>query len=157
MRSDTSLDRIGVQWNPVVLRLALGLVFVVSGVGKVFAVGPKASGIGGFSGMLADLGVPLATAVAVVIGFTELLGGILLLLGLFTRFVAAALAVVMIGATVLVHLPNGFVASEGGIEYTLVLSLVSIALVLSGPGALALEHALFDDELFVPTSTTSSS
>lgn len=155
--SNVSSERIGVQLAPVVLRLALGIVFVVSGTGKVLGAGPKASGIGGFSEMLAGLGVPLPMVFAWLIGLAELLGGVLLLLGLFTRFAAAALAIVAIGATVLVHLPNGFVVSEGGFEYTLVLSLVSIALVLSGPGALALERALFDDELLVPTRTTGSS
>lgn len=154
MATGNRLERIGTQWNPVVLRLALGIVFVVSGTGKVLGTGPKASGIAGFSEMLAGLGLPVPTLFAWGVGLVELVGGILLLAGLFTRYVAGLLAVVMAVATVLVHLPEGFVAGDGGIEYTLVLTLVSLALVLSGPGACSLERYLFNEELFVPADSS---
>lgn len=45
-------------------RLALRVIFVVSGVGKVFATGPKATGIDTFAGTLAQLGIPLPTVAA---------------------------------------------------------------------------------------------
>ena len=123
-------------------RLALGIIFVVSGVGKVFAVGPKATGIDAFAGMLAQLGVPMSTVAAWGVGMLELVGGVLLLIGLFTRVVAALLAVNMALATVLVHLPNGFVVSNGGYEYTLVLTLSALGLALSGPGVVSVKRAL---------------
>lgn len=123
-------------------RLALGIIFVVSGIGKVFAMGPKASGIDAFAGTLAQLGVPLPTVAAWGVGVLELVGGGLLLIGLFTRLVAALLAVDMAVATVLVHLPNGFVVSDGGYEYTLVLTLSALGLALSGPGVLSVRRAL---------------
>lgn len=123
-------------------RLALGIIFVVSGVGKVFATGPKATGIGTFAGMLAQLGIPLSTVAAWSVGVLELVGGILLLIGLLARIVAALLAVNMAVATVLVHLPNGFVVSDGGYEYTLVLMLSALGLALSGPGVISVKRAL---------------
>lgn len=144
----------GTRWNPVVLRLALGIVLLVAGTGKLFGVGPKATEIGEFAGFLASLGVPGSTVVAWLVAVAEAAGGLLLLLGLFTRYAAAVAAVIMFVATTLVHLPNGFVAGEGGLEYTLVLFLVALALVLSGPGALSLERAVFDDELLVPVDAT---
>lgn len=144
----------GAQWTPVVLRLALGIVLLVSGIGKVFAVGPKASGIGNFAGTLASLGVPMSTVVAWLVALGEVGCGVLLLLGLFTRYAAAVSAVITFAAMTLVHLPNGFAASDGGIEYTMVLVLMSIALVLSGPGALSVERTVLGDELFVPTETS---
>ncbi len=154
MVDGNSIERIGMQWSPVVLRLALGIVFVVAGAGKVLEIGPKASGIAGFTDTLTGLGVPLPSLFAWSVGLLELVGGLLLLLGLLTRYTAAILAVIMAVATVLVHLPEGFVAGEGGIEYTLVLTLTSLSLALSGPGAASLERHLFDEELFVPTDSS---
>ncbi|EMA48027.1 DoxX family protein [Halococcus saccharolyticus] len=136
--SNWSGESVGLAFS----RLALGIIFVVSGVGKVFAMGPKASGIDAFAGMLAQLGVPLPTVTAWGVGVLELVGGGLLLIGLLTRLVAALLAVDMAVATVLVHLPNGFVVSDGGYEYTFVLTLSALGLALSGPGVLSVRRAL---------------
>ncbi|WP_083851069.1 DoxX family protein [Halogranum rubrum] len=132
------------RWGPVLVRLALGIPMVVSGVGKVLGVGPKATGISGFAGFLSSLGVPLPTLAAWGVGLLELVGGALLLVGLLVRVTGALVALDMFVATVLVHLPDGY----GGIELTLVLTLIAGSLVLSGPGALSLERALFERELF---------
>ncbi|QRV14249.1 DoxX family protein [Haloterrigena salifodinae] len=134
------------RWSPVFIRLALGITMVVAGVGKVFATGPKAMGIEGFAGFLASLGVPLPTIMAWGVGLLELVGGILLLVGLAVRITSALIAIDMFVATVLYHLPNGYPAGSDGIELTLVLSLIAVALVLSGPGALSIEQALSDQE-----------
>jgi putative oxidoreductase len=131
------------RWGPVLVRLALGIPMLVSGVGKVLGVGPKASGISGFAGFLSSLGVPLPTLAAWGVGLLELVGGALLLVGLFVRVMGALLTLDMLVATVLVHLPEGY----GGIELTLVLALIAGSLVLSGPGALSLERTLFQQEL----------
>jgi len=56
-----------------------------------------------------------------VIIFLELVGGICLIIGLFTRFFAAALAIEMLIALLLVHLPKGYAASGGGYEYVLLI------------------------------------
>jgi putative oxidoreductase len=135
------------SWSALLMRLALGTVFVVAGAGKVLGVGPKASGIEGFAGFLASLGVPSPTLFAWIVGTVELVGGLLLLVGLFTRYAAVLLAADMFVATWLVHLPNGFAVADGGIEFTMVLLLISIALVLSGPGRFALEYAVFGREI----------
>ncbi len=129
------------------MRAALGSVFVISGLGK-FGVGPKSvGGIGNFAGFLASLGVPLPEVFAWIVGLVELFGGLLLLVGLFTRYAAAFIAVDMFVAMMLVHIPNGFAVGNNGIEYVLTLMLVSVAVVFSGPGRLALEYALFGREL----------
>lgn len=150
MSLQTKNDRL-LGWSPLFIRIALGIVFLVAGVGKVFAVGPKATGIAGFAGFLASLSVPMPTLFAWLVGLLELVGGLLLLVGLFTRYAAVLLAIDMLVATWLVHLPSGFAVGNGGYEYTLVLMLVSIALVFSGPGRLALEYAIFDHELLPGT------
>ena len=56
--------------------------------------------------------------------------------------VAALLAVNMAAALVLVHLPSGFTASNGGYEYVLVLALCSLGLAVGGPGALSADAAV---------------
>ncbi|GAA0294375.1 DoxX family protein [Halarchaeum salinum] len=134
------------RWSPAFIRLALGITMLVAGVGKVFAIGPKAMGISSFAGFLASLGVPLPTIMAWGVGLLELVGGILLLAGLAVRITGALIAIDMLIATVLYHLPNGYPATSGGIELTLVLALIAAALVLSGPGALSIEHTLFNQE-----------
>ncbi|WP_310893787.1 MULTISPECIES: DoxX family protein [unclassified Haloferax] len=131
------------RWSPVLVRLAVGIPMVVSGLGKVLAIGPKTSGIPGFSGFLVSLGVPLPIVAAWGVGLVELVGGFLLLVGLFVRVTGALVAVNMLAATALVHLPEGYQSSE----LTFALALVAVSLVLSGPGSLSLERALFGGEL----------
>lgn len=145
------------DWSPLFIRFALGSVFLVSGVGKLFAIGPKATGIPGFAEFLGSLGVPLPTLFALLVGIVELVGGLLLLVGLFTRYAAVLVAIDMLVATWLVHLPNGFAVGNGGYEYTLVLLFASVALVFSGPGRLAIEHVIFDRELLPGTRDRSES
>ncbi len=139
---DNSIERASDNPGLVLVRVALGLVFTVSGVGKVLGVGPKAMGIQGFAGFLGGLGIPMPTLVAWAVGLLELVGGVLLLVGLLTRVVGTLMAINMAAALVLVHLPSGFVASNGGYEYVLVLALCSLGVAVGGPGALSADSAL---------------
>lgn len=86
------------------LRVMVGLIFIVAGYGKLFAT----PGIAGFTGMLQGIGVPAAGFFAVLVGIIELVGGIMLLLGLWTAVPATLLAIIMIVSTLTVRLPNGF-------------------------------------------------
>ena len=127
------------------LRIAVGLVFIVHGAGKLFNIGPFAAGIGGVSGFLAGLGVPSALFFAWIVALVEFVGGAFILLGLFTRYASIALIIEMIIAIILVHIPNGFYKSNG--EIALVLLLSAVALLFSGAGKrLVLERQLFGKE-----------
>lgn len=117
-----------------ILRFALGSVFFLHGLQKLVVYG-----VGGTAGSFADMGVPLPALTAVFATVVELLGGLALLLGVFTRHAAGLLAVIMFGALVTVHLGAGFFLPNG-YEYVLVLLAGTVALALSGPGALALEN-----------------
>lgn len=111
-----------------ILRLVLGIVFVAHGAQKLFVFGFDGV-IGGFS----QLGIPLPAIAGPAVAFLEFFGGLALIAGLVTRAVAAGLALVMLGAIVMVHLPGGFFAPTG-IEFQLTLLGGLAALVVMGAG-----------------------
>lgn len=110
------------------LRTIIGIVFVAHGSQKLFVYG-----IDGVTAGFGQMGIPAPALAATLVAFGELLGGLGLLSGLFTRVAAAGLALIMLGATVFAHLPNGFFAPDG-VEFTLSLFGAVIALALTGPG-----------------------
>lgn len=121
----------------LVLRVAVGAVFIAHGAQKVFIYG-----FAGTSGAFAEMGVPLSTIAGPLVGLVELIGGVLLVLGLATRVVAAALAADMLVATILVHVPFGIFVAEGGYELTLTLAAGAVAFVLAGAGRFSLDALL---------------
>lgn len=139
-------------WNPVVLRLALGGIVFVHGLGKLLGVGPAAieGGVGGFTSYLMSLGVPFPEVAAWVVTLVETVGAVLVLLGILTRYVAALVVIDMAAAVWFAHLPQGLVASGG--ELPIVLGFIAIALVLGGPGRLSVERGALGREL-VPGSS----
>jgi putative oxidoreductase len=120
-----------------ILRIVVGLVFFAHGLQKLLMFG-----VGGFSGFLTSLGVPLPGLFAVIVIAVEVLGGLALILGLFTRWAALPLAVDMIVALLTVHLANGFFVSDGGYELVLLLLGCVVGLAFTGAGAFALDNAL---------------
>ena len=72
-------------------------------------------------------------------GLTEVIGGLLLAIGLFTPLAAAVIASVMLVAAVTVHWKNGFFITSGGYEFNLVLGVVALSVAFTGPGALSLD------------------
>lgn len=124
-------------WGLFVLRLAMGSVYIAHGAQKLFGAfgGP---GLGGFSKMLAGMGLKPAFAWALTVALVEFVGGIFLVLGFLTQISAGLIAVVMAVALFTVHLQNGFFVSNHGIELVLVLLAAAIALATLGPGNFAI-------------------
>lgn len=89
------------------------------------------------------LGIPFPTLNAYMAASTELLGVVLLTLGLFTRLISLPLMVVMIVAIVTVHLPNGFAAGDNGFEIPLYYMLFLAIFASFGAGKFSLDHLLF--------------
>ena len=131
MTSSRRLD-----WGLLIIRVALGAVFVAHGLQKMFVFGHA-----GVTGMLGQLGLPFPGVNAALITAAELGGGIALINGAFTRVAAAILAFSMIVAIATVHLSHGFFAPMG-VEYPLTLLLVNVALVITGGGAFSLDRRL---------------
>jgi putative oxidoreductase len=87
------------------------------------------------------MGIPFPGITAPMISYLEIIGGLVLIVGFLTRVAAILLAADMVGAVVLVHLPAGFFLPTG-YEFALTLMVILIAVVLMGPGAFSVDHAL---------------
>src|SRR2546421_8235398 len=128
-------------WMPVPIRLALGAIFVSHGAQKVLGSfnGP---GLTKFTSFPAPF--PFMRPAWLWMGaaaFAELIGGILVLLGFFTRVGAFFIAITMLTAIIGVHWPN-FFANNNGLEYPGALLAMAVALLISGGGHLSIDKAL---------------
>jgi putative oxidoreductase len=127
---------------PALLRVALGGVILGHGLQKVFGWF-GGYGIAGTMGFFESLGMPTVLGALVIV--SDFVGSLALMAGLLTRFSAAAAFAVMLGATLLVHLPNGFFMNWGGAphgegyEFHLLAMAMAASLVLSGGGRASLD------------------
>jgi len=91
---------------------------------------------------MAKNGLEPASAFAYAALFLETVGAACLIIGLFTRFFAAALAIEIGLAFLVVHLPKGFAAAQGGYEYVLLLGIVLFVIALRGGGRYSVDRLL---------------
>ncbi|HEX7302237.1 DoxX family protein [Lentzea sp.] len=117
-------------------RIAIGVIFIAHGWQKFTEFG-----MAGTAGSFDKMGVPLPTLSAWFAASVELVGGVLLIAGVALPVVGVLLALDMIGAWVLVHLPNGLIG-EGGSELVIALGAAALVLGFNG-GAYALDRVLF--------------
>lgn len=122
-----------VAYAALVLRVALGVMFLAHGLLKVFVFT-----IPGTVGYFQSIGYPGFFAYLVI--FAEVAGGAALIAGFYARYVALALVPVLIGATVQ-HLPNGwlFTSPKGGWEFPAFWTVTLLVQGLIGDGAYALK------------------
>ena len=114
-----------------VLRLALGIMFLAHGLTKVLVFTPA-----GTAGFFESIGFPGFLAYPVMA--FEVIGGLLLVLGVYSRWIAA-LAVVQLFVAATVHFGNGwsFTNANGGWEYPIYLCVTALVVALLGDGAFA--------------------
>jgi putative oxidoreductase len=124
----------------LVLRLALGAVFVMHGLQKLIpgTVG-GGEGIQGLVKILTDAKTPSPEVLAYVAAIWEVAGGALVAIGLFTRIAALGLLGIMFVAILTIHLKNGFFLP--GYEFAMVLGTVALAIVVAGAGKVSLGAA----------------
>ena len=132
----------GTEVGLLLLRFAVGGTFFAHGMQIVFGLwgGP---GVEGFARTLEGFGYQQAATLSWVTGITALVGGALVVLGFLTPLAAAGLLALMIN-TVTIKFGNGFFiaspAGAGAVELEVVLGLAAAALVLTGPGRVALDN-----------------
>jgi len=121
----------------LLMRLAVGAVFFAHGAQKAFGWfgGP------GLQKTVEMMSKTYPVIVPYLVAFGEFAAGLGLILGLLTRIAAAGMFLEMAGAVFLVHWKSGFFSQNHGFEFPLTLCLVSLAIVLLGPGAYSLDAA----------------
>jgi len=125
------------SYGAMLLRLILGIVYIMHAYLALVVFGP--------AGMIAyqvKSGIPFPEIATWYLILAHGLGGIFLVLGIYTRWAALANVPVMLGALVFVHLKNGFWAhqSPNGYEYVLVLLVATVAAAMIGGGVLSLKR-----------------
>ncbi len=131
------------EWATIPLRIALGVIFLAHGSQKLFGwLGGR--GLAGTAGYFAGkLGLTPGMLWALLAGMGEFGGGLLLLLGLFTRLGALLIAIVMLVAIGKVHWGAFFL--PGGSEFAFALLGAAVALLIAGGGKFSLDARLQKD------------
>ena len=124
------------MFGPLPIRILAGIAFIVAGL-------PKFENIAVTQGFFQQFGLPPGLTFPIYL--LEAIGGIFLLVGVVTRIAAALFVIEMIGATLVVGLSQGFV---GGYELTLLLMVICLSLLLTGPGRISIEWDVLKSEVF---------
>ncbi|HEX3708392.1 MAG TPA: DoxX family protein [Pseudolabrys sp.] len=144
-RGDTKLIYPGLAnfyetWTPIAaafVRVVVGIMFLMH-VSIKFKIGAAAVA----ANILAKNGIEPALVCAYIIMAFETVGGVCLIVGLFTRFFAAALAIEMLIALLFVHLPRGYAAGGGGYEYVLLIGAVCFVIAMRGGGPYSVDRMI---------------
>ena len=121
------------------LRIALGLIFMAHGGQKLFGWF-GGYGLQGTAGFFEQMGLTPGIFWAGLAGCGEFFGGLLVILGILTRFGALNIAIVMLVAIVKVHWPAFF--APAGIEYPMSLFGAALALMIAGGGKFSVDSLI---------------
>ncbi len=112
------------------LRSAIGVIFIVHGIGKFNP---------GFADFLSNIGLP--PEMQIPIALAELVPGILLVFGVLSRLSASLLCIIMLGA--IFHVKGAqSLTGDGGVELDLILLASSLVIMIVGPGRISLSHII---------------
>jgi putative oxidoreductase len=138
---NNSLNRLA-PLSPAILRVILGIGFIVHGYTKV----ENGLAAEGFAGFIDGLGVPAASTMAPIVAFLEMGLGALLVVGLMTRISSIILFLILVGA-VAYFKNDGFLfnGNQNGAELDLVYMAGLASLAITGPGRLSVDHSLRTD------------
>ena len=121
----------------LIARILLGVILIAHGWDK-FAI----TGLEGVTGFFDSLGIPAAGIAAIAAAVVELLGGILIILGVFTRIVAALVAIDMLFAALFAHVSSGIFVTNNGWELTGAIGAGALLLIAVGAGAWSIDGVL---------------
>lgn len=124
----------------LVLRLAVGVVFIAHGWGDASQDGGAAANIANYR----DAGIPLPELSAWFGVYMQLVGGIVVLFGALTRLIGAGFAVVMAGALIFVHPGEPLVLAQdgSGSGFAFIMLAASLALLGTGAGRFSADRVL---------------
>jgi len=128
------------SWREIaysLVRVVTGYILFMHGWAKVTGLG-----FGGVSGFMAKNSLVPGGAFAGAAMFLETIGALCIIVGLFTRFFAAALAIEMAIAFLVVHMSKGFSVGQGGFEYVLLLGIVLFAIAVRGGGPYSVDRMI---------------
>ena len=119
------------------MRIAVGAILLMHGLGKIHVgVAAVAANIMGKNGLQPALAFAYAATAL------ETVGAACIIIGLFTRFFAAALAIEMAIGLLAVHLAKGFAAGQGGFEYILLIGIVMFTIAIRGGGPYSADRVI---------------
>lgn len=124
------------EYGIALLRIIVGVVFFAHGYLKFFTMG-----MDGVTGFFGSLGIPAPALAAWGVTLLELIGGLALILGVFTPVLGLLFAADMAGAILFAKRSAGFFQPKG-YELELMLLVGALAIALAGPGALALGNVI---------------
>jgi len=141
------------SWSPLLLRLIVGFGFMAHGWAKI------SRGTAGFEKLLIQTGVPMHHLLSYVAPYTELIGGLAILIGLATRFVTVPLVVTMLTAMFTIHIHYGFSAVKTigltpagplfgppGYEINLIYIAALLSLMITGGGTFSADTLLKNND-----------
>ncbi|QDL93987.1 DoxX family protein (plasmid) [Paroceanicella profunda] len=126
--------------SPLIVRVTTGLLLMPHGAGKLFGLF-GGYGIAGTGQWFDSIGFTPGWIFALGVGLLEFFGGLMLVLGLLTRPVAAAVVGFM-AVAITIHLPNGYAWNAAGFEMPLFWGLMALSVMLRGGGAWSLDRLL---------------
>ena len=118
------------------LRVVIGYILFMHGWQKF------KTGLTGVAGFMNKSGLVPGELFAGAAMFLETVGALCIIVGLFTRFFAAAIAIELGIAFLAVHMSKGFAANQGGFEYVLLLGIVMLAIAIRGGGPYSLDRVI---------------
>jgi len=128
-------------YSALALRLPIAIIFMAHGAQKLFGLF-GGYGLEGTGQWMTSISLEPGYYMALLAGSAEFFGGIALLIGLLVRPAALMLSITMLVAIFTVHFANGLFLTNNGYEFGLALLAVSVSLMFSGAGKVALDNLL---------------
>ena len=112
------------------LRSSIGVIFILHGMMKFNP---------GFANALPNMGLP--PEMQIPIALAEVVPGVLMIIGVLSRFSGALLSIVMVGA--IFHVKGAqSMTGDGGVEIDVILLAASLVIMIAGPGRISLAQAI---------------